>query len=50
MVILDEAVSWGADLIVMGKLGKRGVSRILLGSVAERVIEFANLPVLLVNA
>jgi nucleotide-binding universal stress UspA family protein len=33
----------------MGKLGKRGVSRILLGSVAERVIEFANLPVLLVN-
>jgi nucleotide-binding universal stress UspA family protein len=48
-VILDEAVSWGADLIVMGKLGKRGVSRILLGSVAERVIEFANLPVLLVN-
>ncbi|MDL1960004.1 MAG: universal stress protein [Deltaproteobacteria bacterium] len=49
-VILDEAVSWGADLIVMGKLGKRGVSRILLGSVAERVIEFANLPVLLANA
>ena len=49
-VIIDEAVSWGADLIVMGKLGKRGVSRILLGSVAERVIEFANLPVLLVNA
>jgi nucleotide-binding universal stress UspA family protein len=47
-VIIDEAVSWGADLIVMGKLGKRGVSRILLGSVAERVIEFANLPVLLV--
>jgi nucleotide-binding universal stress UspA family protein len=49
-VILDEAVSWGADLIVMGKLGKRGVSRILLGSVAERVAEFANIPVLLVNA
>ena len=49
-VIIDEAVSWGADLIVMGKLGKRGVSRILLGSVAERVIEFADLPVLLVNA
>ncbi|MGB9497576.1 MAG: universal stress protein [Dissulfuribacterales bacterium] len=49
-VVLDEAVRWGADLIVMGKLGKRGVSRILLGSVAERVIEFANLPVLLAIA
>ena len=48
-VILGEAANWGADLIVMGKLGKRGISRILLGSVAERVIEFANLPVLLVN-
>ncbi len=35
-VILTEADNWGADLIVMGKLGKRGVGRILLGSVAER--------------
>lgn len=49
-VILREAEQWGADLIVMGKLGRRGVSRILLGSVAERVIEFAKLPVLLVNS
>jgi len=46
-VILTEADNWGADLIVMGKLGKRGVSRILLGSVAERVIEFTRLPVML---
>ena len=46
-VILTEANNWGADLIVMGKLGKRGVSRILLGSVAERVIEFTRLPVML---
>ncbi len=45
--ILTEADSWGADLIVMGKLGKRGVGRILLGSVAERVIEFTRLPVML---
>jgi nucleotide-binding universal stress UspA family protein len=49
-VILSEADSWGADLIVMGKLGKRGVSRILLGSVAERVIEFTGLPVMLATA
>ena len=49
-VILTEADNWGADLIVMGKLGKRGVSRILLGSVAERVIEFTKLPVMLATA
>ncbi len=45
-VILGETEDWNADLIVIGKLGKRGVSRILLGSVAERIIEFANIPVL----
>ena len=49
-VILTEADSWEADLIVMGKLGKRGMGRILLGSVAERVIEFAKLPVMLATA
>lgn len=49
-VILALADSWGADLIVMGKLGKRGVGRILLGSVAERVIEFTKLPVMLATA
>lgn len=48
-VILQEASSWGADLIVMGKLGRRGVSQVLLGSVAERVIEFAEVPVLVVK-
>lgn len=48
-VILDEALSWNADLIVMGKLGRRGISHILLGSVAERVIEFSDIPVLVVK-
>lgn len=45
--ILKEAERWQADLIIMGKLGKRGIGRILLGSVAERVIEFSKLPVML---
>ncbi len=49
-VILAEADRWEADLIVMGKLGKRGVDRILLGSVTERVIEFTKLPVMLATA
>jgi nucleotide-binding universal stress UspA family protein len=49
-VILEEAKSWRADLIVMGKLGKRGMGRILLGSAAERVIEFTRLPVMLATS
>jgi nucleotide-binding universal stress UspA family protein len=47
--ILKEASAWGADLIVMGKLGRRGISHILLGSVTERVIEFSDVPVLVVK-
>ena len=37
------------DLIVMGTYGRRGSERILLGSVAERVIEYAYCPVLVVK-
>ena len=37
------------DLIVLGTYGRRGPERILLGSVAERVIEYANCPVLVVK-
>lgn len=47
--ILTEASSWGANLIVMGKLGRRGISHIVLGSVTERVIEFSDIPVLVVK-
>jgi nucleotide-binding universal stress UspA family protein len=46
-VILREAYRWQADLVVMGKLGRRGVTGILMGSVAQRVIEFSSIPVLL---
>ncbi len=38
------------DLIVMGTLGRTGISKILLGSVAERVVRFAECPVLVVRA
>ena len=47
--ILKEAADWKADLIVMGKLGRRGISHIVLGSVTERVIEFSDAPVLVVK-
>jgi nucleotide-binding universal stress UspA family protein len=39
-----------ADLIVIGTHGRRGFSRALLGSVAERVVRTATLPVLVVRA
>lgn len=48
-IILEEASAWNADLIVMGKRGERGVGHILVGSVAERVIEFSEVPVLVVT-
>lgn len=38
------------DLVVMGTLGRTGISKLLLGSVAERVVRFASCPVLVVRA
>lgn len=46
--ILLSAADWHADLIVMGTHGRRGFRRMVLGSVAERVLRSATLPVLLV--
>jgi len=37
------------DVIVMGTLGRTGMSKLLLGSVAERVLRHANCPVLVVR-
>ena len=39
--ILDEAESWGADLIVVGSHGYRAWERFLLGSVSQSVISHA---------
>ena len=38
-----------ADMIVMGTHGRRGLSRMLLGSVAEKVVRTASCPVLTVH-
>jgi nucleotide-binding universal stress UspA family protein len=37
------------DLVVMGTLGRTGMSHIMLGSVAERVVRYSACPVLLVR-
>jgi nucleotide-binding universal stress UspA family protein len=47
--IVDEAKRWGADLIVVGTHGHRGLERLLLGSVAEGVSRTAPISVLLVR-
>ena len=47
--IVHLAKSMNVDLIVMGTYGRRGTDRILMGSVAERVIEYAHCPVLVVR-
>jgi nucleotide-binding universal stress UspA family protein len=48
-VILHTAEEVGAELIVMGTHGRRGVSRALLGSVAESVVRTAPCPVLTIR-
>lgn len=47
--IVRDALRWRASLIVIGTHGRRGVSRALLGSVAETVVRLAGTPVLLVR-
>jgi nucleotide-binding universal stress UspA family protein len=47
--IVNLAKSFNVDLIVMGTYGRRGAERILIGSVAERVIEYSPCPVLVIK-
>lgn len=39
----------GADLVVMGSHGRRGLERLMLGSVTQRVLGVAHVPVLVVR-
>jgi nucleotide-binding universal stress UspA family protein len=43
------ATEIGADMIVMGTHGRSGLARVLIGSVAERVVRHSQVPVLTVH-
>ncbi len=47
--IVKAAKEWPADLIVIGSHGRRGLTRAVLGSVAEEVMRHAPCPVLVVR-
>jgi nucleotide-binding universal stress UspA family protein len=47
--VADEAADWGADLVVNGTHGRRGLGRLLLGRGAEQVLRLSGVPVLVVR-
>ena len=47
--IVDYAQSSGADLIIMGTHGRKGLERVIFGSVAEYVVKNSPTPVLTLN-
>lgn len=47
--IINRAHAEKVDIIVMGTHGRKGIDRILFGSVAEKVVKNADMPVLTVR-
>jgi nucleotide-binding universal stress UspA family protein len=47
--IADCAAEIGADLVVISSHGRKGVKRLLIGSVAERVVRLSHCPVLVLR-
>ncbi|MDJ1170732.1 universal stress protein [Roseofilum sp. BLCC_M154] len=47
--ICNLAKSWGADLIIVGRRGRHGVTEVLLGSVSNYVVHRAGCSVLVVQ-
>lgn len=48
-LVVEEAKNWPADLIVVGTHGRRGLSRLFLGSQAEGIVRTSPVPVLLIH-
>jgi nucleotide-binding universal stress UspA family protein len=48
-MIAADADAWSADLIVICTHGRKGLSRLFLGSIAEGIVRVASKPVLLIR-
>lgn len=48
--VVAEATEWGADVVVIATHGRSGLRRLLLGSVANQIVNHAPCPVLLHRA
>jgi nucleotide-binding universal stress UspA family protein len=48
-LVVAQASDWGADLIVIGSHGRRGLDRAMMGSDAEQIVRLASVPVLVVK-
>lgn len=48
-MIAEAAAQWNADLLVVGTHGRRGVERLLVGSVAENLVRIATTSLMLVR-
>ncbi|OFY87444.1 MAG: universal stress protein UspA [Bacteroidetes bacterium RIFCSPLOWO2_12_FULL_35_15] len=46
--ILKVADDWDADLIVLGTHGRTGLSHILIGSVAEKIVRHSTKPIFII--
>lgn len=47
--IADAVTEWGADLLVVGSQGRRGLQRLVIGSVAEQLISEVGVSIFLVR-
>jgi nucleotide-binding universal stress UspA family protein len=48
-MVIDTAAAEKADLIVMGSHGESGASKLLIGSVVQKVLYWSTIPVLVVR-
>lgn len=48
--ILEATEELGVDLVIMGTHGRHGLSRVTLGSIAEKIVRLSKVPVLTVHA
>lgn len=48
--LCQAAQRWGADLIILGRRGRKGLTEVLLGSVSNHVLHHAHCAVLVIQA